>query len=91
MYNWDFEMADIRIVCKTHGDNEVISHVGLEDGSNHTVLEIWNRITNREDTFYTLVNDNRAQVYARQRSDTGIKYLTTAPDDENENAGTRDQ
>ena len=78
-------MADIRIVCKTHDDNEVITHVGLEDSSTHTVLEIWNRINNEEDTFYTLENNNRAQVHARQRSDTGTKYLTTDPDSENEN------
>jgi hypothetical protein len=78
-------MADIRIVCKTHGENEVITDVGLEDGSKHTVLEIWNRITNMEDTFYTMENNNRAEVHARQRRDTGTKYLTTDPDDENVN------
>ena len=85
MHNWGFKMADIRIVCKTHDDNKVITHVGLEDSSVHTVLEIWNRISNREDTFYTFVNNNRAKVYARQRRDTGTKYLTTDPDSENEN------
>ena len=78
-------MADIRIVCKIHGDNEVISHVGLEGGSKHTVITIWNRITNGEDTFFTLEDNNRAQVHARMRRDTGTKYLTTNPDDENEN------
>jgi len=78
-------MADIRIVCKTHGDNEVISHVGLEDGSRHTVITIWNRINDNEDTFYTFQDNNRARVYARQRSDTGTKYLTTDPDGEDEN------
>ena len=76
-------MADIRIVCKTHGDNEVITHVGLEDASKHTVLEIWNRIDNAEDTFYTEENNNRAEVYARERN--GTKYLTTEPDGIDEN------
>ena len=78
-------MTDIRIVCKTHGENEVITDVGLEDGNKHTVLAIWNRIKIGKDTFYTLENNNRAEVHARQRSDTGTKYLTTDPDDENEN------
>ena len=79
------KMADIRIICKRHDEDKVITHVGLEDDSIHTVLEIWNRIKNNEDSFCTYENKNYARVYARQRRDTGRKYLTTDPDGTDEN------
>jgi hypothetical protein len=77
-------MADKRIKCIKHDSNKVITHVGVEDEI-FTVLQVWNWIENKTHTYYTQENGNRAEVYNRIHPSTQRKYLTTIPDDYEEN------
>ena len=72
-----------RIICKTHDEDEVITHVGVEGEGVQEMLTVWKRIHDDDEEFYTLEDGNKAKVYARERN--GTKYLTTDPDGEDPN------
>jgi len=66
-----------RITCKLHDEHDRVIKVGVE-GEVYPMLVIWNKINDKEDEFYTLENNKRAEVKARERD--GTKYLTSHPD-----------
>jgi hypothetical protein len=77
-------MEEHRVVCIVHDEKQRITHVGLEGGEIHTVSDII-RLMNNGHLFFTQENNIRANVFKRTHPTTGRKYLTTNPDDTNEN------
>ena len=67
-----------RINCKTHDENKVITHVGVEGEGKIPMLDVWIRINDNSEEFYTYEDNKRAAVYARERG--GTKYLTSHAD-----------
>ena len=67
-----------RITHKRHDEKERIIALRIEGWENRTMLEIWNIIAIGREEFYTLENNKRATVCAREKND--IRYLTTSPD-----------
>jgi len=66
-----------RITCKVHDDQERVIKVGVEGEGILQMLDVWNRITNDGEIFFT-EEGRRATVRAVERN--GTKYLTTSPD-----------
>src|SRR5215213_1187333 len=77
-------MEEHRVVCIVHDEKQRITHVGLEGGEIHTVWDII-RLMNNGHLFFTQENNIRANVVERTHPNTGRKYLTTNPDNTNEN------
>ncbi|MCK5017736.1 MAG: DUF3892 domain-containing protein [Candidatus Peribacteraceae bacterium] len=79
-------MGNYRITCIVHDDKKVIIKVGIEnENARYLVKEIVDWINRNEHTFYTLERGVKASVYAKQHSTSGRWFLTTKPDDSNEN------
>ena len=75
-------MLEFQITCVRRDPNDITTHVGI--GFSRTlflVSEIVNNIRNNTYFYYTYENNVAAKVHARQRSDTGNWYLTTARDE----------
>lgn len=77
-------MGKFRITCKTHDENEVITRVGIGDKT-YAVQTIVDWINNKEHSFYTEENGNKAEVYAKQHPTSNRWFLTTKPDGIDEN------
>ena len=76
-------MADLQITCKQ--ESEVgITHVGVQNNGIQSISKVIAWI-DRGNTFYTLENNKRAVVYKKQHSESKRWFLTTNPDDMNEN------
>ena len=76
-------MTDLQITCIQENDGR-ITHVGVT-ANNIQPIDIVIGWINTGHTFYTLVNNNRADVYKKQHPDSKRWFLTTNPDDTNEN------
>jgi len=75
-------MQEFQITCVRRDPNDITTHVGI--GFTRTlfpVSEIVTNIRNNTTLYYTYEKNIPARVHARQRSDTGRWYLTTAPDE----------
>jgi hypothetical protein len=75
-------MQEFQITCVRRDPNDITTHVGI--GFSRTeflVSEIITNIHNNTALYYTYENNRLALVHARQRSDTGRWFLTTASDD----------
>ena len=76
-------MADLQINCKQ--ESEVgITHVGVHNNGIQSISKVIAWI-DRGNTFYTLENNKRAIVHKKQHSESKRWFLTTNPDDMNEN------
>ncbi len=76
-------MADLQITCKQ--ESKVgITHVGVQDNGIQSISKVIAWI-DREHTFYTLEDNKRAEVYKKRHSESKRWFLTTNPDDTNEN------
>ena len=62
-----------RIICKTHDENEVITHVGVEEEGRQAMLSVWKRINDDGEEFFTYEDNKKAKVYACERNST--KYF----------------
>ena len=78
-------MGSYKIVCVRHDANNVITGVGLEDGSIRRIKEIIERINSEIDSFYTYRDGKHAKIYAKRGENTKKWYLTTEPDSTDEN------
>ncbi len=76
-------MADLQITCIRESEGR-ITHVGVQDNAIQpiSIVIAW---IDRGHTFYTLENNKRAEVYKKQHPETKRWFLTTNPDDINEN------
>ena len=72
-------MGRYRITCIVHDENNVITEIGIGD-QRFTVNQIIDYVRRKVHSYYTKANGYEAEVYSRQRSDTGTWYLTTSPD-----------
>jgi len=76
-------VADLQINCKQ--ESEVgITHVGVQDNGIQSISKVIAWI-DRGHTFYTLEDNKRAGVYKKQHPESKRWFLTTNPDDMNEN------
>ena len=76
-------MADLQITCIQESEGR-ITHVGVQDNGIQSISKVIAWI-DRGNTFYTLENNKRAVVYKKQHSESKRWFLTTNPDDINEN------
>ena len=76
-------MADLQITCIQENEGR-ITHVGVQFNGIQSISKVIAWI-DRGNTFYTLENNKRAVVYKKQHSESKRWFLTTNPDDINEN------
>ena len=76
-------MADLQITCKQESEGR-ITHVEVQDNGIQPISKVIAWI-DRGHTFYTLENNQRAEVYKKQHPESKRWFLTTNPDDINEN------
>jgi len=76
-------VADLQITCKQ--ESEVgITHVRVQDNGIQSISKVIAWI-DRGHTFYTLEDNKRAVVHKKQHPESKRWFLTTNPDDMNEN------
>ena len=76
-------MANLLITCIQESEGR-ITHVEVQDNGIQSISKVIAWI-DRGNTFYTLENNKRAVVYKKQHSESKRWFLTTNPDDINEN------
>ncbi len=76
-------MADLQITCIRESGGR-ITHVGVQDNGIPPISKVIAWI-DRGHTFYTLEDNKRAEVYKKQHPESKRWFLTTNPDDMNEN------
>ena len=79
-------MSEFEITCVRNDNiNNVITRVGVGTvGKEYPVIDIVQAMI-KGDTFHTFKGGQRAKVYRNQHHVTGRWFLTTNPDDMNEN------
>jgi hypothetical protein len=79
-------MTKLEITCVRYDDtSNVITHVGVgAAGKEYRVIDIVQAMLNG-DTFHTFRGGQWAKVYRNQHNFSGRWFLTTNPDDMNEN------
>jgi len=73
-----FPLPDFQIVCIRHNERDVITHFGI-NGTLYTITDIVNAIKNG-DTFYTMKDRRRADVFPKRHHISRELFLTTDPD-----------
>jgi len=76
-------VADLQITCIEESEGR-ITHVGVQFNDTHPISKVFLWI-DRGNTFFTLENNERAEVYKKQHPESKRWFLTTNPDDINEN------
>jgi len=76
-------VADLQITCIQKSEVG-ITHVGVQDNDIQSISKVIAWI-DRGHTFYTLENYQRAIVHKKQHPESKRWFLTTNPDDTNEN------
>ena len=76
-------MANLQITCIQESEGR-ITHVEVQDNGIQSISKVIAWI-DRGHTFYTLENNKRAVVYKKQHPESKRWFLTTNPDDMNEN------
>ena len=76
-------MADLQITCIQESEGR-ITHVGVQDNGIQSISKVIAWI-DRGHTFYTLEDNKKASVYKKQHPESKRWFLTTNPDDTNEN------
>ena len=76
-------MADLQITCIQESEGR-ITHVEVQDNGIQSISKVIAWI-DRGHTFYTLEDNKRAVVHKKQHPESKRWFLTTNPDDMNEN------
>ena len=76
-------MADLQITCIQESEGR-ITHVKVQDNGIQSISKVIAWI-DRGHTFYTLEDNKRAVVHKKQHPESKRWFLTTNPDDMNEN------
>ena len=76
-------MANLLITCIQESEGR-ITHVEVQDNGIQSISKVIAWI-DRGNAFYVLENNKRAEVYKKQHPETKRWFLTTNPDDINEN------
>ena len=76
-------MANLLITCKQESEGR-ITHVEVQNNGIQSISKVIAWI-DRGHTFYTLEDNKRAVVYKKQHPESKRWFLTTNPDDMNEN------
>ena len=76
-------MANLLITCIQESEGR-ITHVEVQDNGIQSISKVIAWI-DRGHTFYALENYQRAVVYKKQHPESKRWFLTTNPDDRNEN------
>ena len=76
-------MADLQITCIQESEGR-ITHVEVQDNGVQSISKVIAWI-DRGHTFYALKNYQRAIVHKKQHPESKRWFLTTNPDDMNEN------
>ena len=76
-------MANLLITCIQESEGR-ITHVEVQDNGIQSISKVIAWI-DRGNAFYTLENNKRAVVYKKQHPESKRWFLTTNPDDMNEN------
>ncbi len=76
-------MANLLITCKQESEGR-ITHVGVQFNDTQPISKVFLWI-DRGNTFFTLENYQRAVIYKKQHPESKRWFLTTNPDDMNEN------
>ena len=76
-------MADLQITCIQESEGR-ITHVGVQDNGIQSISKVIAWI-DRGNAFYALENYERAIVHKKQHPESKRWFLTTNPDDMNEN------
>jgi len=76
-------VADLQITCIQESEGR-ITHVGVQDNGIQSISKVIAWI-DRGHTFYTLEDNKKASVYKKQHPESKRWFLTTNPDDTNEN------
>lgn len=74
-------MQEFQITCVRRDSNNITTHVGIGFSQTlHDISDVVKRIRDGAALYYTYEGNRLALVRARQRSDTGTWFLTTAAD-----------
>ncbi|KAG2472023.1 MAG: hypothetical protein NPMRTHETA2_2250002 [Nitrosopumilales archaeon] len=76
-------MANLLITCIQESEGR-ITHVEVQDNGIQSISKVIAWI-DRGHTFYTLEDNKKASVYKKQHPESKRWFLTTNPDDMNEN------
>ena len=76
-------MANLQITCIQESEGR-ITHVEVQDNGIQSISKVIAWI-DRGHTFYTLEDNKKASVYKKQHPESKRWFLTTNPDDMNEN------